>query len=250
MVFTFWVLLSLLHARLFHFPIALKHTQDGFAALARMQEYLLRAEQAAVALPPTPALPAVPDKSALDATARVRAAGCSFSWRAASTRADADTTAHDRATSLLQGVSLELRDGELGCVVGPVGSGKSTLLLGLLRETRLTAGTLHVSARSIAYVSQTAWIYAATVRDNIVMGRAYEREWYNAVTAACALDHDLALLADGDATSVSNCTLSGGQRQRISLARAVYANADLYLLDDCLSALDTRVIRHIVDECL
>ena len=107
---------------------------------------------------------------------------------------------------------------------------------------KLTEGTSRVNG-SIAYVSQQSWIFNGTVRDNILMGSELEADWYNYVVEVSALARDFQLLERGDLTEVGErgITLSGGQKQRLSLARALYARADIYLLDDPLSAVDAKV---------
>ncbi|KAI8588045.1 P-loop containing nucleoside triphosphate hydrolase protein [Geranomyces variabilis] len=105
---------------------------------------------------------------------------------------------------------------------------------------------------SVLYVAQTPWLFNASVRDNILLGAAYDETWYNTVVEACALEADYQTLPAGDRTEIGGrgVNLSGGQRQRISLACAVYARANVYLIDDTLSAVDARVGRHIFDRVL
>ena len=107
---------------------------------------------------------------------------------------------------------------------------------------RETSGITRLAGR-LAYVSQQSWIFSGTVRDNIILGSHYEPEWFSEVLELCALTRDLELLEDGDLTEVGErgITLSGGQKQRISLARALYSRADIFLLDDPLSAVDSKV---------
>uniref|UniRef100_A0A3B5M4E0 ABC-type glutathione-S-conjugate transporter n=1 Tax=Xiphophorus couchianus TaxID=32473 RepID=A0A3B5M4E0_9TELE len=105
---------------------------------------------------------------------------------------------------------------------------------------------------SVAYVPQQAWIQNATVQDNILFGRDKLKTWYQRVLEACALLPDLDILPAGDATEIGEkgLNLSGGQKQRVSLARAVYRKADVYLLDDPLSAVDAHVGQHIFDRVI
>lgn len=114
-----------------------------------------------------------------------------------------------------------------------------------------TTSRVNISG-SIAYVPQQAWIQNASVRANIVFGREFNPTLYANTLDACALEADLNMLAHGDATEIGEkgINLSGGQKQRISLARAVYSQADVYLLDDPLSAVDVHVGRHIFDRVL
>ena len=151
----------------------------------------------------------------------------------------------------LNSVSLTVSDGELVLVTGPVGCGKSSLLLAILRELPLFQGTISCSGK-IAYVPQQAWICSCTVRENILFGQAMDPLKYNMVLDACALLNDIQDLPDGDLTMIGErgVLLSGGQRARVDLARAVYADADVYLLDDPLSAVDAKVGKHIFEKCI
>ncbi len=132
-----------------------------------------------------------------------------------------------------------------------MGSGKSSLLLSLLSEMHKQGGTVTVprNQRRTAYTAQVAFLASATIRSNILWGLPYEPEWYQRVLEACALDVDVERFAAGDATVVgeNGLTLSGGQKMRVSLARAVYARADLYLLDEPLGAVDAHVGLHLFD---
>jgi ABC-type multidrug transport system fused ATPase/permease subunit len=144
-------------------------------------------------------------------------------------------------------VTLRARLGELVAVVGEVGCGKSSLLLAMLGELPTEVGGVTVKGR-IAYVPQEPWIVSGTIRDNIVLSSPFNEQWYQRVVTACCLQTDLDLLAHGDLTEVGDrgVALSGGQRARICLARAAYANADVYLLDDPLSAVGTQCRRVVI----
>ncbi|KAL8189884.1 UNVERIFIED_CONTAM: Multidrug resistance-associated protein 4 [Gekko kuhli] len=148
----------------------------------------------------------------------------------------------------LQNISFSIRRGELLVVVGPVGAGKSSVLSAILGELAASKGFVNARGR-IAYVSQQPWVFSGTVRNNILFGKAYEKEKYEKVLRACALKKDLEMLPDGDLTVVGDrgATLSGGQKARVNLARAVYQDADIYLLDDPLSAVDAEVSRHLFE---
>ena len=106
--------------------------------------------------------------------------------------------------------------------------------------------------RSVLYVPQTAWVFSGTIRDNILFGLSYEEQKYTRVIEACALADDIQQFPSTDQTGVGErgVALSGGQRARVSLARAVYADADLYVLDDPLSAVDFKVGQHIFEKCV
>ncbi|XP_059049399.1 ATP-binding cassette subfamily C member 4-like [Achroia grisella] len=151
----------------------------------------------------------------------------------------------------LTDLSLTIKPGKLIAVIGPVGAGKSSLLHVLLRELPLTSGSLHIGG-TVSYASQEPWLFAGSVRQNILFGQPMDRPRYNTVVRRCALDRDFTLLPHGDKTVVGErgVSLSGGQRARISLARAVYKRADVYLLDDPLSAVDAHVGRHLFESCV
>ena len=135
--------------------------------------------------------------------------------------------------------------------MGSVGSGKSSLVSAFLGEMEKTSGRVNTLG-SIAYVAQQAWIQNASLRDNILFGKSFDKALYDKVVEACALTPDFAMLPAGDQTEIGEkgINLSGGQKQRVSLARAVYANSDIYFLDDPLSAVDSHVGKHIFEQVI
>ncbi|GAB1868440.1 Multidrug resistance-associated protein 4-like [Camponotus japonicus] len=170
-------------------------------------------------------------------------------------------------------VSAIINPGGLYALVGPVGSGKSSMLYLLLKELDLGAGAViltHDPSKNvsygkmtncydiensnirISYASQEPWLFGGTVRDNILFGQPFDKVRYSEVTHVCALLKDFQQFPQGDMTIVGErgASLSGGQRARINLARAVYRQADLYLLDDPLSAVDTHVAKHLYKKCI
>uniref|UniRef100_A0A8C0IDI0 MRP3 protein n=1 Tax=Bubo bubo TaxID=30461 RepID=A0A8C0IDI0_BUBBB len=151
----------------------------------------------------------------------------------------------------LHSINLLVPSGALVAIVGPVGCGKSSLVSALLGEMEKLEGEVAVKG-SVAYVPQQAWIQNATLKDNILFGQASNEQKYQNVLEACALKTDLEVLPGGDQTEIGEkgINLSGGQRQRVSLARAVYSNSDIYLLDDPLSAVDSHVAKHIFDKVI
>uniref|UniRef100_A0A8C3DMH5 Multidrug resistance-associated protein 4 n=1 Tax=Corvus moneduloides TaxID=1196302 RepID=A0A8C3DMH5_CORMO len=154
-------------------------------------------------------------------------------------------------TPALQQISFTVRRGELLAVIGPVGAGKSSLLSAVLGELPTDKGLINVTGR-IAYVSQQPWVFSGTVRSNILFDKEYEKEKYEKVLKVCALKKTWNCYANGDLTVIGDrgATLSGGQKARVNLARAVYQDADIYLLDDPLSAVDAEVGRHLFEKCI
>ncbi|KAJ8315796.1 hypothetical protein KUTeg_007946 [Tegillarca granosa] len=138
----------------------------------------------------------------------------------------------------LSDVNLVIPDGQLVAVVGQVGAGKSSLISAILGETVKVNGKVNVKN--------------ATVKDNVLFGNEFNRTTYSKVLEACALNTDLDMLPAGDMTEIGEkgINLSGGQKQRVSLARSVYFNSDIYLMDDPLSAVDSHVGKHIFDNVI
>lgn len=154
-------------------------------------------------------------------------------------------------SATLSNINVDFRKGILIGIIGPVGAGKSSLLQAMLKELPLESGSI-VHKGKFAYVSQEPWVFAGTVRQNILFGQPKEKDRYDAVVKACALLRDFEQLPNGDKTIIGErgAALSGGQKARISLARAVYRRADIFLMDDPLSAVDSHVGRHLFDICI
>jgi ATP-binding cassette subfamily C (CFTR/MRP) protein 4 len=151
----------------------------------------------------------------------------------------------------LEKLTLSVSPRQLIAIVGAAGSGKTTVLNTILKEIPLLNGTLEVRG-TISYSSQEAWIFASTIKQNILFGQALDANKYRKVVKVCALEHDFSLFPYGDNTVVGErgVMLSGGQKARINLARAVYTDADIYLLDDPLAAVDAHVATHLFNECI
>uniref|UniRef100_A0A7M6DQB9 ABC-type glutathione-S-conjugate transporter n=1 Tax=Clytia hemisphaerica TaxID=252671 RepID=A0A7M6DQB9_9CNID len=172
-----------------------------------------------------------------DASLNIEIHNGSFGW-----------TPEDKA---LKDISLGVARGQLIAVVGQVGSGKSSLLSSILGELEKVCGSVKTYGK-IAYVSQQAWIQNKNLRQNVLFGKYYRNEAYKKILRACALETDIELLPASDLTEIGEkgINLSGGQKQRVSLARAVYENADIYLFDDPLSAVDAHVGKHIFENII
>uniref|UniRef100_A0A673JHB0 ATP-binding cassette sub-family C member 10 n=1 Tax=Sinocyclocheilus rhinocerous TaxID=307959 RepID=A0A673JHB0_9TELE len=144
--------------------------------------------------------------------------------------------------------------GSLVAVVGKVGCGKSSLLAAITGELTRSGGEVFVGGREQGFglAVQEPWIQHATVQDNILFGRDFDSTFYQAVIEACALADDLNILPGGDQTEVgeNGVTLSGGQKSRLALARAVYMDKEIYLLDDPLAAVDADVAHHLMEKCI
>ncbi|MCD7462624.1 ATP-binding cassette sub- C member 8 [Datura stramonium] len=153
--------------------------------------------------------------------------------------------------ALFKNLNFQARRGQKVAVCGPVGAGKSSLLYAILGEIPKIAGTVHIYG-SIAYVSQTAWIQSGTVRDNILFGRSMDENKYHEAVKVSALDKDIDSFDYGDLTEIGQrgLNMSGGQKQRIQLARAVYSDADIYVLDDPFSAVDAHTAATLFNDCV
>eukprot|EP01025_Chloroclados_australasicus_P037639 TRINITY_DN3846_c0_g4_i1.p1 TRINITY_DN3846_c0_g4~~TRINITY_DN3846_c0_g4_i1.p1 ORF type:complete len:1422 (-),score=137.95 TRINITY_DN3846_c0_g4_i1:223-4488(-) len=166
----------------------------------------------------------------------------------------------DKQQFQLQDINIDITPGEFVCVVGRVGCGKSSLLNAILGEMIKLQGRI-ARGGSIAYVAQTAWIVNDTLKGNITMSLGQPKDEVDdaekdiqlqEVVKACCLEADIDILPGGMMTEIGEkgINLSGGQKQRVSIARAVYQNRDVYLLDDPLSAVDVHVGQHIFQQCI
>merc|ERR1711871_1486941 len=151
----------------------------------------------------------------------------------------------------LQNVNLSVKRGELVAVVGSVGSGKSTLVAGILRELYVTSGSVRTRG-SCAYCGQQPWIMNTKLKHNVTFGLPFDQERYNEAVRVSCLEADLDIIKGGSEAEIGErgITLSGGQKARVALARAVYRQADVYVLDDPLSAVDAHVGRSLLEGCI
>lgn len=209
-------------------------------------------------------------KGTVDEANAVEIMGASFSWNAPEKNidislsvdsngkvAEVDELLHDQAVKdppmplVLKNINLKISKGSLVGICGPVGSGKSSLISALIGQLHLVQGSVGLDG-TLAYATQQAWLMNATIRENVVFGLSYDQSKYEVAIAASGLADDLDILPSGDLTEVGDrgINLSGGQKQRISLARALYSDRDIYLLDDPLSAVDVHVGKHIFNEAI
>ncbi|KAJ3294318.1 Multidrug resistance-associated protein 1 [Rhizoclosmatium sp. JEL0117] len=154
----------------------------------------------------------------------------------------------DVSTPFLKNITFQIPKGSLCAIVGPVGSGKSSLVQAFLGEMKRVEGLYSVHG-GVGYASQQGWLQNSTLQANILFGAAMDRERYEAVIHACSLDKDIQNFPNGELTEVGErgVQLSGGQVARVNLARTMYSNADILLLDDPLAAVDAHVGRHIFE---
>ncbi|XP_046836014.1 ATP-binding cassette sub-family C member 4 [Vespa crabro] len=210
------------------YPMAVAYAAEALISIRRLENFLLLEEN----LPIIHALPRDEKSSIIlkDVTA---------TW----TETNIVSTLHD--------INNYIEFGKLYALVGPVGSGKSSFLQLILGELKISHGQVNIKG-NISYASQESWLFAGTVRNNILFGQSYDQKKYQKVVKVCALLKDFEQFPHGDKTLVGDrgTALSGGQRARINLARAVYRDADIYLLDDPLSAVDVHVSKHLFDECI
>eukprot|EP00756_Hemistasia_phaeocysticola_P019053 Hpha_TRINITY_DN15635_c2_g3::TRINITY_DN15635_c2_g3_i1::g.101879::m.101879/K05665/ABCC1; ATP-binding cassette, subfamily C (CFTR/MRP), member 1 len=226
-IFTSVALFNNLRAPLSFLPVLIASFAEAKASVRRLEKYLLLPE-------------IIQDRMADQASEHtvISIQDASFRWEE-----DGEIALHD--------INLHIGRKELVMIVGKVGSGKSSIASALLGEVEKVKGSL-CSVGRIGYCQQQAWIVNATVRENILFGSTYFEQEYAKVLHVCALERDMKLLAAGDQTEMGEqgINLSGGQKQRLSLARAVYHNADILVLDDVLSAVDPHVGKHIFQKCI
>ncbi|KDO25421.1 hypothetical protein SPRG_09363 [Saprolegnia parasitica CBS 223.65] len=226
-VFTALSLFSMIKAPMMTLPNIIANWMQAYVSYGRFKEFL-----------------AMPEKNADLVSNKVSGSDVAIEIVNASFGYDADKP------PLFSNVNLQVKRGEFVVIHGSVGEGKSSLCNVLLGELDKYAGSVGVSGR-VAYFAQQPWIQNMTIRENILFGHPYDRKKYSAVLEACALTKDLTLFAAGDRTEIGSkgVNVSGGQKARIALARACYSDADIFLLDSPLSAVDAIVQNEIFTKC-
>ncbi|KAI4303677.1 hypothetical protein MLD38_039277 [Melastoma candidum] len=227
--FTSLSLFSILRFPLNMLPNLLSQVVNANVSIQRLEELLLAEERVLVPNPPLePGKPAISIRDG------------SFSW----------DSKPEKLT--LSNINLDIPAGSLVAIVGGTGEGKTSLVSAILGELPPVANSSVVVRGSVAYVPQVSWIFNATVRDNILFGSNFKPDRYWKAISVTAMEHDLDLLPGRDFTEIGErgVNISGGQKQRVSMARAVYANADVYIFDDPLSALDAHVARQVFNNCI
>ncbi|XP_021258943.1 multidrug resistance-associated protein 1-like isoform X1 [Numida meleagris] len=226
-VFTSISLFNILRLPLFDLPSVISAVAQAKVSLSRLEDFLFAED-----LNPEDV------DTNYNGNHAVELIGASFCWE-------------KNGLPVLKNLSVSIPEGSLVAVVGQVGSGKSSFLSALLGEMEKLEGTVHRRG-SVAYFAQQAWIQNGSLQENILFGTNLNRSYYELVLESCALLPDLEQLPNGDQTEIGErgVNISGGQKQRVSLARAVYSNADLYLLDDPLSAVDVHVGKHLFEKLI
>ncbi|GJJ75899.1 hypothetical protein EMPS_08257 [Entomortierella parvispora] len=224
-------------------PNCINMAVDAYVALGRIQEFLL-AEDSEV-------------KHEINSSLKeaIVMNHADFIWETLSSsneRAEISTGSESRPfLPCLQNIHLRIPRGSLVAVVGSVGSGKSSLLQAMVGNMTKSAGQV-LQGTTISYASQTPWIQNASIRDNILFDTPFDEDRYWRVVRACCLDQDLKSFPSGDLTEIGErgVNLSGGQKARLSLARSVYFDAGMVIMDDPLSAVDAHVGARLWKECV
>ncbi|KAJ0980468.1 hypothetical protein J5N97_008723 [Dioscorea zingiberensis] len=229
--FTTLSLFAVLRYPLYVLPNLITQVVNASVSLTRLEELFLTEERMLVPNPPIDqSFPAISIRNGY------------FSWEL---KAEKPT---------LSNINLDIAVGSLVAIVGRTGEGKTSLISAMLSELPANPGkdTIVTLRGRVAYVPQIPWIFNATVRENILFGSPFHPSSYGMTIDVTELQQDLDKLPGGDLTEIGErgINISGGQKQRVSLARAVYSDADVYIFDDPLSALDAHVGQKVFDRCI
>ena len=270
-------LFQVLSIQMFFFPIIAGTSVDMVISLTRLQNLLETEEE------DTDAIQATMDATNVPSDVAIQVNNASFEWpdfelldaqmeaeeakknpkkkkkkdakaddkkRATSDDKKEGSDDDNKAITKFDNLSFEVKKGEFIMITGPIGSGKTSLLNALNGTMQLTKGDFHINGSLL--MGGYPWIQNASVRENILFGCPFDARKYERVLKVCCLDADMDILPAGDKTEIGErgINLSGGQKARINLARAAYRNEDIFLLDDVLSAVDARVGKIIMDDCL
>ena len=243
-VFTALALFNQLRFPLIFLPMLLNTLAEGKISLARLTRFLMASELQSYV---NTTDPSVSSSSGISIAVR----NATFAWDEGKIASSSNESTSPSSRGRLTNIDFQIKQGELVAIVGPVGSGKSTLMSALLGELFKVDGQVSIAGR-VAYVSQSAWIPNDSLQNVVLFGKDMHTSRYAEALEVSELTRDLELLESGDQTEIGEkgVNLSGGQKQRVSIARAVYDDADIYLFDDPLSALDNQVATKVFRGCI
>ncbi|CCH41462.1 putative membrane protein [Wickerhamomyces ciferrii] len=233
-IFSSLALFSSLRQPLSVLPSAVAFVVDGNIALDRVTEFLQAEESDEY----------VEFMDINESENSIEIENGTFTWNVS------NTDEESKISNIFDNIDLKVQRGEFIVITGSVGSGKSSLLNAIHGTIQKITGSVKIFG-SMTFCS-IPWIQNETIRENILFGKPYDKDRYWSIIKYCSLEDDLKLFSHGDQTEVGErgITLSGGQKARINLARAVYADSDIILMDDVLSAVDAKVGKHIMDSCI
>ncbi|XP_031631875.1 multidrug resistance-associated protein 4-like isoform X2 [Contarinia nasturtii] len=231
-----------------HFIRSVSVVSEGFVAIKRLQTFLDYKEKDE----PTNGRNTISSNKLNSQNLSILLENACAEWSLIENRShENETEIKSSPPFRLEEINLKVPKGKLIFVVGSVGSGKSTLMQVLLKELPLVDGSMGING-TVSYASQVSWTFTSTIRQNITFGQPMDRSRYDEVVKCAALTKDFEQFSNGDLMCVgeNGTGLSGGQKARINLARAMYRKADIYLIDDPLSAVDTHVQSHLFNKCV